>query len=98
MRFEILRQSTVLVLVGLVGISHSFSGPAAAQDASTSVEPLMIQEQGSFAVGGTVLTRPGTFDATNRSPAGQTLHGDMRTCSTKSRYTLADCRLCCGTG
>ena len=36
----------------------------------------MIQEQGSFAVGGTVMTNPGTYDATNRSPAGQTLHGD----------------------
>jgi hypothetical protein len=36
----------------------------------------MIQEQGSFAVGGTVVTNSGTYDATNRSPAGQTLHGD----------------------
>ena len=24
--------------------------------------PLIIQEQGSFAVGGTVITNPGTFD------------------------------------
>lgn len=47
-----------------------------AQDTNSKTEPLMIQEQGSFAVGGTVLTRPGTFDATNRSPAGQTFHGD----------------------
>jgi hypothetical protein len=36
----------------------------------------MIREQGSFAVGGKVITRPGTYDAINRSPAGQTLHGD----------------------
>jgi hypothetical protein len=36
----------------------------------------LIQEQGSFAVGGTVKTNSGTFDAINRSPAGQTLHGD----------------------
>jgi hypothetical protein len=49
---------------------------ASAEEASKKAEPLMIQEQGSFAVGGTVITRPGTFDATNRSPAGQTLHGD----------------------
>ncbi len=38
--------------------------------------PLIIQEQGSFAVGGTVITNPGTFDAIKRGPEGQTLHGD----------------------
>jgi pimeloyl-ACP methyl ester carboxylesterase len=38
---------------------------------------LMIQEQGSFAVGGTVSTNPGTFDPAKPSDlAGQTLHGD----------------------
>ncbi len=39
-------------------------------------EALVIQQQGSFAVGGTVTTNPGTYDAINRSPAGQTFHGD----------------------
>jgi hypothetical protein len=38
--------------------------------------PLIIQEQGSFAVGGTVLTNPGTFDPVKMSPEGQTFHGD----------------------
>lgn len=46
--------------------------------------PLVIAEEGSFAVGGTVVTAPGTFDPiahggfkpTNQSTAGQTLHGD----------------------
>ena len=38
--------------------------------------PLIIQEQGSFAVGGTVFTEPGTFDPTKISPEGQTFHGD----------------------
>jgi pimeloyl-ACP methyl ester carboxylesterase len=45
--------------------------------------PLTIQEQGSFAVGGTVVTTPGTFDAIGQGaynpapdPTGQTLHGD----------------------
>lgn len=37
---------------------------------------LMIKEQGSFAVGGKVITNPGTFDAIERKPEGQTLHGD----------------------
>jgi len=49
---------------------------ATAEDRARKVEPLMIQEQGSFAVGGTIVTNAGTYDATNRSPAGQTLHGD----------------------
>src|SRR5271156_6555242 len=39
-------------------------------------EPLVIQAQGSFAVGGTVLTAPGTFDPVHPSVAGQTFHGD----------------------
>jgi hypothetical protein len=47
-----------------------------AQETQNAIEPLMIQEQGSFAVGGTVITTSGAFDAINRSPAGQTLHGD----------------------
>ncbi len=43
---------------------------------TTDKGPLMIQEQGSFAVGGTVITNPGTFDPYNQTPAGQTFHGD----------------------
>lgn len=39
-------------------------------------KPILIQEQGSFSVGGTVITNPGTFDPLNQTPAGQTLHGD----------------------
>lgn len=51
---------------------------------STGNSPLIIQEQGSFAVGGTVVTSPGTFDPVkhgafnpaNQASEGQTLHGD----------------------
>ncbi len=50
--------------------------PACPQEAMKKAEPLVIQEQGSFAVGGTVITAPGTFDPYNPTPAGQTLHGD----------------------
>jgi pimeloyl-ACP methyl ester carboxylesterase len=58
---------------------------ASAQETGKSKpEPLMIQEQGSFAVGGSVTTIPGTFDPIRQGaynpvgtdPAGQTLHGD----------------------
>ena len=38
--------------------------------------PLIIQEQGSFAIGGTVIRAPGTFDPSKQTPDGQTLHGD----------------------
>src|SRR5687768_14307405 len=45
---------------------------------------IVIQDQGSFAVGGSVVTAPGTFDPikhgafnpANQSSEGQTLHGD----------------------
>ncbi len=38
---------------------------------------MLIQSQGSFAVGGTKVTEPGTFDLNNAlKPQGQTSHGD----------------------
>ncbi len=39
-------------------------------------EPLVIQEQGSFAVGGTIIKNTGTFDPYKPTAAGQTFHGD----------------------
>ena len=51
--------------------------------ATAGPRTLPIAQQGSFAVGGTVVTSPGVFDATAQAPAGtppsaagQTLHGD----------------------
>ena len=39
--------------------------------------PLIIQQQGSFLVGGTIRSEPGKFDLANAlKPQGQTLHGD----------------------
>ena len=44
---------------------------------SVYAEPLVIQEQGSFSAGGTIITAPGTFDAKKPlESAGQTYHGD----------------------
>ncbi|MBB6557484.1 hypothetical protein HNP48_000148 [Acidovorax soli] len=44
---------------------------------SESGGPLLIQQQGSFAAGGTTNTAPGTFDPRKPlEPAGQTYHGD----------------------
>jgi hypothetical protein len=39
-------------------------------------KPLVIKEQGSFAVGGTIVTNPGTFDPYHPTLDGQTFHGD----------------------
>ncbi len=61
-----------------------FTSAGARETNKSKPEPLMIQEQGSFAVGGEVITVPGTFDPIKQGaynpagtdPAGQTLHGD----------------------
>lgn len=44
--------------------------------AGTATGPLTIQAQGSFAVGGTVLQTPGTYDNNKPTSAGQSFHGD----------------------
>ncbi|RWK53808.1 MAG: alpha/beta hydrolase [Mesorhizobium sp.] len=49
---------------------------AAMADQNGSSEPLTIQEQGSFAVGGTVVETPGTYNNNNPTAEGQTFHGD----------------------
>jgi pimeloyl-ACP methyl ester carboxylesterase len=38
--------------------------------------PLVIEAQGSFAVGGTVVKTPGTYDNNRPTAAGQSFHGD----------------------
>ncbi|MFZ9589607.1 MAG: hypothetical protein ACO28V_07745, partial [Chitinophagaceae bacterium] len=57
-------------LSSLFIVCHSF-----AQKIAKS-KPLVIQEQGSFAVGGSVITNPGKFDPYKPTPDGQTFHGD----------------------
>jgi len=39
-------------------------------------KPIVIEQQGSFAVGGTVISNAGTFNPYKPAPEGQTLHGD----------------------
>jgi hypothetical protein len=55
----------------------AIAATAAADDArGPAPTPLVIERQGSFLVGGTVLTNPGTFDPRAPTPAGQTIHAD----------------------
>jgi hypothetical protein len=68
----------LLISAGIIASASSMAGD------NSKVAPLIIQEQGSFAVGGTAITAPGTFDPIEQGaynpagtdPAGQTLHGD----------------------
>lgn len=66
------RRSAAVVLASAVLVAAAY-GQAARKG---QPEPLVIQEQGSFAVGGKVITNPGTFNSRNPTPEGQTLHGD----------------------
>jgi hypothetical protein len=56
----------------LTGAAHA--APPSLPDGASP--PLVIHEQGSFAVGGTVIRNPGTFDPLQPGPEGQTVHGD----------------------
>lgn len=49
---------------------------AVSASAQTKPEPLVIQDQGSFAVGGTTLSAPGTYNNNRPTAEGQTFHGD----------------------
>ncbi len=44
--------------------------------AQKKLKPLMIAEQGSFSIGGSVINNSGTFDPFKPSPDGQSFHGD----------------------
>ena len=66
------------LLMAALGCAAPIANPASGTSA-----PLVIQEQGSFAVGGTVVATAGTFDPIGQGaftptpdPKGQTLHGD----------------------
>ena len=48
----------------------------AAAPQGTATGSLVVQEQGSFAIGGTVIANAGTFNSLKPSPEGQTYHGD----------------------
>lgn len=72
-----------LAMAWVLAVAVGCAAPAANRPSNTPA-PLVIQEQGSFAVGGTVVTAPGPFDPiaqgaynpAGADPRGQTLHGD----------------------
>lgn len=68
MKKELMKYLGALTLILATTISLS---------AQNKQKPLIIAEQGSFAVGGTTIIEPGSFDLNNSlKPQGQTFHGD----------------------
>lgn len=60
-------------------LALTLGNTAIAANNNDKTAPIMLQEQGSFAVGGRVISTAGKFDHYNQlkpNPAGQTLHGD----------------------
>jgi len=70
MKFRKFMLALTLISAGILASSYAFSG------GNGKPAPLIIQEQGSFAAGGTVVTNPGIFDPVKMSPEGQTFRGD----------------------
>ena len=66
---------TTLTAMTLTLLAACTTLPGGARSAN-STGPLVIQEQGSFAVGGKVVRTPGSYNNNSPSAAGQSLHGD----------------------
>lgn len=66
-----------ILLNTVVAITTLISG-CATQSHSSGIasDPLLIQAQGSFTVGGTVQKTPGNYDNKKPTAAGQSFHGD----------------------
>lgn len=67
------KKSTKLLSILSIVLIINFSSSA---QSNSKQKPLVIEEQGSFAVGGAVITNEGIFDPYKPTPVGQTFHGD----------------------
>ncbi|HMN75675.1 MAG TPA: alpha/beta fold hydrolase [Burkholderiaceae bacterium] len=67
---RVLPGATLAIAILVSGCASSVADPG------KSSGPLTIQAQGSFAVGGSVQTTPGTYDNNKPTAAGQSFHGD----------------------
>jgi hypothetical protein len=76
MNLKIIHTSMKISFFGLFLVALNLLWSCATTGKSTNGRPLLIQEQGSFAVGGKVISNPGTFDPYKPTSAGQTFHGD----------------------
>jgi hypothetical protein len=78
MRTQAPWRSRLLLVASVFAAGACARGARSDTPASTSAgsSALVLKAQGSFAVGGTVVTSPGTFDPRHPAPDGGTLHGD----------------------
>jgi hypothetical protein len=70
-----LHNCLLFVLLGCSSAS-SLITKAATAEPGKRLAPIQVQDQGSFAVGGTMSTSPGKFDPYKPAPQGQTYRGD----------------------
>lgn len=73
MRLKLSSRPALGFLCAAVALGAVGCAPMIARNTSG---PLSIKEQGSFAVGGTIVQNAGTFNPMKWTPEGQTLHGD----------------------
>ncbi len=66
----LLLRTFTLCSVAIVGSARCLAAEGSAP------APLVIQKQGSFAVGGTVVKTPGTYNNNRPTAEGQSIHGD----------------------
>lgn len=65
-----------VIFILFAAVSLTACEQAAEIPSSKNEDVLTIREQGSFAVGGSVITAPGTYDPMDPTIDGQTLHTD----------------------
>ena len=70
------RLLVALVFAAFSAVPLAHAAPEKGSGQNDAKKPLVIQAQGSFAVGGTVIRGEGAFDSLNLASGGQTLHGD----------------------
>ncbi len=63
-------------IASLMVVASLLSPAASMAEQIAKFEPLTIQEQGSLAVGGTVVRTPGRYNNNNPTAEGQSFHGD----------------------
>ena len=71
---NISRTPSWIAALAVVAVLSGCSTPRSSLDSATA--PLVIEKQGSFSIGGSVLNTPGTYDNNKPSAAGQSFHGD----------------------
>ena len=71
-----LRRKRPSLLTALLVSAGLLASPLAQATETSKLAPLVIQDQGSFAVGGTVINTPGKFNPYKPTAEGQTLHAD----------------------